>query len=424
MLNEYKKTKSKNWFVPAIIFSSFLASLIGFFVGALVLYHFSSLFSETFAGYVPLSLRREANPIQPEQKEPMMVEFEKAVIEVVEQASPSVVSIVITKDVPIIEKFYYNPFEELEGLLGENFGFEVPGYRQKGTQKQEVGGGTGFIVSEDGLIVTNKHVVADQDADYTVFTNRGEKYEAEVLARDPYQDIAILKVDKNGLPVVKIGNSNNLKIGQSVVAIGNVLGEFRNSVSVGVVSGLRRDVAVAGGGTSETLRGTIQTDAAINRGNSGGPLLNLQGEVIGINTAMATSAENIGFAIPINKAKRDIEQIRETGEISYPFIGIYYTTITPVLAEEYDLPVDCGLWVGRNSIGQKTEKAVFSGSPAEAAGLAEGDIITHINGEKISPDNPLDEIISSYKPGDNMSLRVLKDGTEHVLNITLAKRPE
>ena len=235
----------------------------------------------------------------------------KTVPEVVKEVSPAVVSVIISKYVPILVQEYYNPF-------GENspFNIMIPRIVEKGKELKEVGGGSGFIVSSDGIIVTNKHVVLDEKAQYTVLANDGNKYSAKVLARDPNQDIAIIKIDANNLSVVNLGDSDGVEIGQSVIAIGNALGEFRNTVSVGIISGLMRTITAGGGGFEEKLEEVIQTDAAINLGNSGGPLLNLFGEVIGMNTAMATDAENIAFAIPVNKIKKDILDVKATGKIN------------------------------------------------------------------------------------------------------------
>ncbi len=234
------------------------------------------------------------------------VDYEQAVIKAVEQASPAVISITISKNVPIIEQCPYNPFSDLppefQQFFGQGFEFYQP--CQKGTELQEIGGGSGFIISPDGLIVTNKHVVFDEKAEYTVFTNDGKKYKAEILARDSSRDLAIIKISAQNLPVLQLGDSDSIKLGQTAIAIGNALGEFRNTVSVGVISGLSRRVTASGGDTSETLEGLIQTDAAINAGNSGGPLLNLKGKVIGINVAMVSGAQNIGFTIPINQVKK------------------------------------------------------------------------------------------------------------------------
>jgi len=335
--------------------------------------------------------------------------------------------------VPIIEEYYYNPFKEFEQFFGQPFEFQIPQYRQKGTEKKEIGGGTGFIISKDGMILTNKHVVLDKEAEYTVFTNDGKSYPAKVLARDPLQDLAIIKierekvVDKEGsftlksFPVAKLGNSDKLQIGQTVIAIGNALGEFRNTVSVGVVSGLGRTITASGGGLVETLEDVIQTDAAINKGNSGGPLLNLEGEVIGINTAMVQEAQSIGFAIPINKAKKDIKQVKTLGKIVYPFLGVRYVLITKKIQKENNLPVDYGAWITKGSNG---EAAIFPGSAAEKAGLNENDIILEFNGEKITTDNSLAKIISKYNPGDRVTLKVLRAGKEKIFQVTLGERSE
>lgn len=245
------------------------------------------------------------------------VEPDKSVIEVVKETSPAVVSVIVSKDLPVIEQYYeeYNPFgndEFLKNFFGSDFfaPFLVPRYRQSGTEKKEIGGGTGFIISSNGLILTNKHVVNDTEADYTILTNDGEKIPAQVLLRDPNNDIAVIKIDKTGLPVIELGDSDKIAIGQTVIAIGNTLGEFRNTVSVGVVSGLQRTItASSGSGQTEELSEVIQTDAAVNPGNSGGPLLDLKGRAIGINVAIVQGAQNIGFSLPINSVKKAIEQI-------------------------------------------------------------------------------------------------------------------
>lgn len=248
---------------------------------------------------------------KPEEKYVSKIDYERAIIDVVRDASPSVVSIVISKNVPVYEQQFINPFDDIPGFTSP-FQFQIPRNVQKGTKYQEVGAGSGFIVSEDGLILTNKHVVLDKKADYTVITSNGKKYSAKVLALDPVQDLAIIKIQASLIipeqvekfPTIKLGDSNNIQIGQGAIAIGNSLGEFRNTVSVGIISGLGRTISASDKqGFSETLEDVIQTDAAINRGNSGGPLLNLKGEVIGVNVAMAQGAESVGFAIPINIAK-------------------------------------------------------------------------------------------------------------------------
>jgi serine protease Do len=352
---------------------------------------------------------------------------EEITINVVKSASPAVVSIVITKDVPIIEEYYYNPFPE----FGQQF--QIPQYRQKGTQKQEVGGGTGFIVSDDGMILTNKHVVLDTEADYTVLTNDGKSYPAKVLARDPVQDLAVIKIDQEKIvnslgnftltkfSVVRLGDSDALQIGQTVIAIGNALGEFRNTVSVGVVSGLGRSITASGGGLSETIEDVIQTDAAINQGNSGGPLLNLKGEVIGIDTAMVQGAQNIGFAIPINQVRKSIEQVKTMGKIVYPFLGIRYVLITEKIKEDNDLQVDYGAWLIKGAQG---ESAIYPGSAAQKAGLQENDIILEFNEERITVENSLAKIIMKYNPGDRVVLKILRNGKEEIIQATLDEMNE
>ncbi len=236
------------------------------------------------------------------------LDYEDKIINAVKSASPAVVAITISKNVPIIEQCPYNPFSNLPPEFQQFFGQGIQFYQpcQKGTKLQEIGGGSGFVISSDGLILTNKHVVSDAAAEYTVFTNDGKKYPAKVLARDSNTDIAIIKIDAIGLSKVKLGNSDSIQVGQTAIAIGNALGEFRNTVSTGVVSGLSRSITASGGGISESITNVIQTDASINPGNSGGPLLNLRGEVIGVNTAMAQGAQNIGFSIPINQVKEII----------------------------------------------------------------------------------------------------------------------
>ncbi len=343
---------------------------------------------------------------------------EEKIISAVNEFSPAVVSIIVSKDLPILEEYWISPFEEFFGPE-----FKIPQYRQKGTEKKEIGGGTGFIISSDGMVITNRHVVADTEADYTVLTNDGQKYPAKVIARDSAQDLAILKIEstQGAFKVVKLGDSSKLQIGQTVIAIGNALGEFKNTVSVGVISGLGRTVTASGGGEVETLEDVIQTDAAINKGNSGGPLLNLKGEVIGINTAIAVGAENIGFAIPINKAKKAIEQVKSLGKIVYPFLGVRYLLITDTIQKENNLEVDYGAWIVS---GDNTEPAVTPGSAAEKAGLKEGDIILEFNGAKITSENSLAKIIMNYNPGDKVTLKILRKSEEKTIEAFLGERSE
>ena len=396
--------KSQTFWI--IILSIFLSSFFGFLAGTISGTSFSSKGKESLEKF-NIKLPESQNSSSPATGEessqylPQTAE-EKTVINVAKEALPSVVSVIITKDVD-----YWDTF----------FPFGPP----SGTQKQEAGRGTGFIVSENGLIVTNKHVASVSGGDYTVVASGGKRYEAKVLALDPGQDLAVLKIEANGLPFLKFGNSDSLEIGQSVVAIGNALGEFGNTVSVGVVSGLSRTITASGGGiATEVLTGLIQTDAAINQGNSGGPLLNLRGEVIGVNTAMALDAENIGFAIQANLAKRDVAQIKASGKITHPFLGVRYVLITDEIKANNNLLVNYGAWVIRGeNLG---EVAVSPGSAAQLAGIKEGDIILEFNGERITADNSLAKIIMEYNPGDKAILKVLRSGQEKTISLTLDER--
>jgi len=352
-------------------------------------------------------------------------DYETAVVNAVKAASPAVVSITISENVPVVENCPYNPFGNLPSDLQQLFGNDMPGMTQPcdtgKTQLQAIGGGSGFIISSDGLILTNKHVVSDTGASYSVLTNDGKTYTAKVLARDPSQDLAVLKISASGLPTVTLGDSNSLQLGQTAIAIGNALGQFSNTVSVGVVSGLARTVTAQtpDTGAQETISGVIQTDAAINPGNSGGPLLNLQGQVIGIDTAIASGAENIGFAIPIDQAKHDITSVQATGQIQAPFLGVRYIPITPDLAKSQNLPVTSGALVRGSSDGS----AVAANSPAAKAGVQAEDIIEKINSQTIDATHDLANIINQYTVGDTITLTINRSGKEIALRLTLATRP-
>jgi len=256
-----------------------------------------------------------------------------------------------------------------------------------------------------------------------VLTNDGEKYEAEVLAKDSVLDIAILKVKGKDFSYLKFGDSDLLKPGQTVIAIGNALAEFRNSVSVGVVSGLSRSI-VAGdfSGRSELLEGVIQTDAAINPGNSGGPLLDLAGNVIGVNVAVQRGAENIGFALPSNTVKSIVDSVKEHGEIVRPYLGVRYIQVTEGLKKKNNLSVDYGALIIR---GETTEDlAVIPGSPADKAGLVENDIILEVNGVKLDGKKSLALLIRQKKVGDEITLKILSKGKEKEVKVLLEKAPE
>jgi len=395
----------KKQFLVFLILILLLSSFCGFLAGTISGKHF---YSEIKNYLQKLNIQLPEQKVIEENVYIPQTSQEAEIINVFKEVSPSVVSIVITKDVPK----YINPFEGFPF-----FEIQVPNEMEK----KEIGGGTGFIVSSKGMIVTNKHVVLDTNAEYTVLTNDGKKFPAKVLARDPGQDLAIIKIEGNNLPVVKLGDSENLQIGQTVIAIGNVLGEFRNSISVGVISGLGRTISASGGGFYETIEDVIQTDAAINPGNSGGPLLNLKSEVIGINTAMASGAENIGFAIPINKVKKAIEQVKTLGKIVYPFLGVRYVLITEEIQKKNNLAVNYGALIARGSQG---EPAITPGSAAQIAGIREGDIILEFNNEKITPENSLAKIIMKYNPGDKVVLKILRGTQEKIIEVILGERSE
>jgi serine protease Do len=354
------------------------------------------------------------------------IDYEQAVVDAVKKTSPAVVSIIISKNVPVVEQCPYNPFGDLPPEFQQFFGngssdFTEPCDTGK-TQLQEVGGGSGFIISSDGLILTNKHVIADTSASYTVLMNDGTKYDAKVLARDPVQDFAVVKISAAGLPTVTLGDSNSLALGQTAIAIGNALGEFSNTVSVGVISGLSRTVTAGDPNSTqgeETIHGVIQTDAAINPGNSGGPLLNLRGEVIGINTAIASGAQSIGFAIPINQAKHDISSVETSGEIQASYLGVRYLAVTADIAKDQNLPVSAGALVRGGADGP----AVAPGSPAAKAGIQAEDIITKVNGQAIDADHDLGTVISQYNIGYTITLTINRAEKVITLQATLAKRP-
>jgi len=283
------------------------------------------------------------------------------------------------------------------------------------------GSGSGFIYDPSGFILTNKHVVEDA-SELTVILNDGRQFPATVYGIDTLTDLAIVKIDSDSdLPYAPIGSSAGLEPGQLAIAIGNPLGEFENTVTTGVVSGLGREISATNAvqSSSDVVRNLIQTDAAINPGNSGGPLVNSAGQVIGINTAVSESAQGLGFAIPVDVAKPIMQQALDGQELSRPWIGIYYTPITPALADEQDLPVDHGALIASTS-GQP---AVFPGSPAEAAGLQNGDIIVAIDGEQITADSDLSMMIVPHTVGDTITLRILRGNSTSDVQLTLGELP-
>jgi len=351
----------------------------------------------------------------PEIQTPLSVE--EKIVQTIERVNPAVVSVLVTKDIPVYEQYYesYNPF-------GSPRGFVVPRVRENGTQEQEIGGGSGFIVSNNGLIVTNRHVVSDTTARYSVLLNDGTSYDVDVLARDEQLDVAILKISEpleQSLSFVSFGDSDSLRLGETVIAIGNALAEFRNSVSVGVISGLSRSIVASDGrGGNEQLDHVIQTDAAINPGNSGGPLLNIDGEVIGVNVAVSRGADNIGFALPAQVVKQVVESVQEYGEIIRPYLGVRYVMLNAKIAVENALDASHGALV--ISGNTPSEVAVIPDSPADKAGITANTIILSLDGVKLT-DIDLAAVLRGKTVGDEVTLVVLQNGEQKTIRTTLEK---
>ncbi len=341
---------------------------------------------------------------------------ESSIIDVVQKVSPAVVSIVASKDLGQMQGYGFDPFSDDPFF---NF-FGQQNSRQKQSSSpnvQEVGAGSGFFVSADGTILTNRHVVLDEQASYMVITSEGKKYEAKVLARDPINDLAIIKIDIKNAPSLSLADSLKTKIGQRVIAIGNSLGQYQNTVTSGIVSGIGRSITAGGQEGSELLEGVIQTDAAINPGNSGGPLLNIEGQVIGINTAIDQQGQLVGFAIPSNDASKALVSYAKNGKITRPFLGVRYIMITKDFAKAQKLPKDYGALVLR---GQTVaDFAVLPGSPADKAGIVENDIILEANGSRIEDKTTLSSVLKNLNAGDEVTLKVYHKGDEKILKIKL-----
>ncbi len=338
---------------------------------------------------------------------------EYSVVELAKKICPAVVTVVISKNLPKVGGFYFLPFE------GENF--IMPQIEKGKEEKTKIGGGSGFIVSPDGYILTSQHVVADPEASYTIIAEPTKQYPAKVICRDPINDIAILKIEARNLPCLELGDSERIELGEQVIAVGNPLGEFHDTISLGIVSGLSRLITAFGGLSQSTarLKGLIQTDAAINPGNSGGPLVNMSRQVIGINTAMIMGAQNLGFAIPINYAKKDLEEVKKYGRIKRPFLGIKYIIINKAMSKQNKLPVDYGALIIRERLG---ESAVVPGSAAEKSGITEFDIILEVQGEKIDEKNSLTDVLEKFKIGDEINLKILRKKKEIATKLKLEEK--
>ncbi len=348
-------------------------------------------------GIKPLDLiippERERTTVDIGQK---VLKEESVVIDIAEKLSPSVVT--ISREAQKRRVLQFSPFG----------GF---GFQDEGGKQQDIG--TGFIISKDGLVVTNKHVVSETDVNYKVITKDNKEFKVERIYRDPVNDLAIVRINPglNALTPVELGDSGGLKVGQFVVAIGTALGEFRHTVTTGVISGLGRGIFA---GTPfegvERLDNVIQTDAAINPGNSGGPLINSIGQVIGVNVAVAQGAENIGFAIPINEVKDSIKNFEETGRFSRPFLGVQYQMVDREAAILNKVPQ------GAYVVG------VVAGSPAETTGIKQGDIITKLDSQEVKDsEGGLAAIINKKKVGDGITIEFWRDGETKTVTVKLTE---
>ncbi len=376
--------------VKRLVIGGLILGLVGGGVG-------SYIFIRYFAGSIPTS------------KQQLVVQESSAVVDVAKNVSPSVVSIT-TQTVQSGQSIF--------GL-------------STGNSTTEEGAGTGMILTSDGLILTNNHVIAGGGT-ITVFTSDGKQYKGTVVAANTTQDYAFVRINATGLKPVKLGDSSAVEVGQSVIAIGNALGQFNNTVTHGIISGEGRPVTASDDGgsssdgstsdstsTAENLQDLFQTDAAINPGNSGGPLVNLDGQVIGMNTAVAGNAQNIGFAIPINEIKSAIASVESKGAIDQAYLGVRYVSITPDVVSSDNLSVNNGALVS----GDSQNPAVVSGSPADKAGLKANDIITKIGSHTINSTNTLTSLIDDYKPGDKVTLTVIRGGKTMTVNVTLGTAP-
>jgi serine protease Do len=299
-----------------------------------------------------------------------------------------------------------------------------------GLPETEQSAGTGIILTSGGLVVTNRHVIPQGTTSVSLTLSNGTALsDVSVLgetSQDSSLDIAFLKINNTEgqtlVPAV-LGDSSTVQVGDEVVAIGNALGQYQNTVTSGIISGYGRSVQASDstGQSTENLEDLFQTDAAINEGNSGGPLVNLNGQVIGINTALASGAQNIGFAIPINDVKGLIQQVESTGKLQQPYIGVYYIPITPDVAQQYNLSVSQGAWIPPSSvIGQNP---IISGGPAASAGLKAGDIITKVDGTAVNQNDSLVSIIDQDQVGQTVNLTVVRGSQTINVNVTLVAEP-
>jgi 2-alkenal reductase len=340
---------------------------------------------------------------------PLPVSGESPVVTAVKQVSPAVVTVINTLKPDAVP----NDTQVLP--------FPFPGQGDPNQpQRQPRASGSGVIISQDGYIVTNNHVVEGAASLAVTFAD-GSRHDATLVGTDPLVDIAVIRVTDAVPAIAPLGDSDALQPGETVIAIGSPLGDFKNSVTAGVVSALNRTVPGSG------QEGLIQTDAAINHGNSGGPLVNLRGEVVGINTLVVRGssttgdqAEGLGFSVPSKTVKQVSDQLIQTGKIEHPYLGITYSMIDADIAAQENLPVQNGALVGASG---QNQQAVLPGTPAAKAGVKDGDIITAVGGVKLDSNTSLRGALMQHKPGDTIALEVLRDGKTLSLEVTLVARP-
>lgn len=345
------------------------------------------------------------------KSQPILTSETQAISNIAKNVGQSVVSIDATS------QSQGTPYADIFGLGG-------------GSGQTSEDAGTGIILSSDGLIITNRHVIPDGTTSVSVTLSDGTTYNnVQVIGRTSDSsslDIAFLKIQNtNGKQLVPatIGDSGKMAVGDPVVAIGNALGQFQNSVTSGIISGYGRSIQATDstGTTSENLDDLFQTDAAINEGNSGGPLVDLNGQVIGINTAIASGSQNIGFAIPINDVIGLIKSVETTGKLQQPYLGVLFIPVTSDVAQQYNLSTTSGAWVPTASVAGQA--SVIAGSPAASAGVQPGDIITSINGQTINQNTSLTSIIDQEAPGDQVTLTINRSGKTITIKVTLGTAP-
>ncbi len=407
-----------NQLIILIIFVSFFSGYIG---------------SVVAGKYAPDNLAGKGSPVKTIEQRSYVEESQS--IDAIKKVSPAVVSIVATADLKV---YYSQPFPFFQEPGTNPFGFpefqfniprqqapKNPGKEGKDYEikHEKVSGGSGFIISAEGLVLTNRHVLSDQNVEYTIISSDGTEYDGEIVSVDPLNDIAVLQMVKKdelkkpkesrtrlaNLPTVELGASEKLEVGQKVFAIGYALGQYENTVTSGIISAKNREITASGGAQgAEKLSGLLQTDAAINPGNSGGPLTNLAGQVIGVNVAIDASGAGIGFAIPINDVKSALDSIKKNGRIVRPGLGVRHIILSKAKAKELKIDVDHGaLLIGDEQNG---EFAVIPGSAADKAGLKTKDVILSVDGKDINPEYTLQDAIRNHQPNDEITLKVWRSG--------------